>query len=76
MVQSAIATLSDKYHTSTSTRAHKNNYFNIVCAKVFTDSSSDSDSPELPHPKRKYEGKLQIKSKSNQSPYNKLHFIA
>lgn len=32
MTQAAIATLGDDYHTSTSTRAHKNNYFNIVHA--------------------------------------------
>ena len=66
MMQSTIATLGDDYHTSVSTRAHKNNYFNIVYAlhlpssmwraKVFADSSSsssDSDSTELPRPKRK-----------------------
>jgi len=66
MMQSAIATLGDDYHTSTSTCAHNNNYFNIVYAlhspskiwraKVFVDSSSspsDSDSTKLPRPKRK-----------------------
>ena len=66
MMQSAIGTLGDDYHTGASTRAHKNNYFNIVYAlhspsnmwraKVFADSSSsssDSDSTELPRPKRK-----------------------
>ena len=52
MMQSTIATLGDDYHTSVSTRAHKNNYFNIVYAlhlpssmlraKVFADSSSSS----------------------------------
>ena len=30
MMQSAIATLGDDYHTGASTWAHKNNYFNIV----------------------------------------------
>jgi len=66
MIQSAIATLGDDYHTSASTRAHKNNYFNIVYvlhspsnmwrAKVFADSSSSSsdlDSTELLCLKRK-----------------------
>ena len=66
MMQSTIATLGDNCHTSVSTRAHKNNYFNIVYplhspssmwrAKVFADSSSSSsysDSTELPRPKRK-----------------------
>jgi len=66
MMQSAIATLGDDYHTSTSTCTHKNNYFNIVYvlhspsnmqqAKVFVDSSSsssDSDSTKLPRLKRK-----------------------
>jgi len=65
MMQSAIATLGDGYHTSASTCAHKNNYFNIVYAlhspsnmwqvKVFADSSSSSsglDFTELPHLKR------------------------
>ena len=66
MMQSTIAALGDDCHTSTSKRAHKNNYFNIVYAlhspssmwrtKVFADSSSSSsdlDSIKLPHPKRK-----------------------
>jgi len=67
MMQLAIATLGDDYHTSISTRTHKNNYFNTVYAfhspsnmwrvKVFMDfsssRSSDSDSTELPCPKRK-----------------------
>ena len=66
MMQSDIATLGEDYHTNASTRAHKNNYFNIVYvlhslsnmwgAKVFADSSSSSsdlDSTKSPRPKRK-----------------------